>query len=123
MRRRPCSASRKRHFAVGGLADFWTLARAGSENTSDSSGIASSCGSLTTASRRSAQTSRLRGSYRKQQYELATKKMNDEQNLAKPNRDYEKVGEITSIYPRGKTWWVNYQFEGQHRKSLKTSSK
>lgn len=41
-----------------------------------------------------------------------------------PDRNAEKVGEKTSIYLRGKTWWVSYQLDGsQRRESLKTSSK
>ncbi|MCA9032134.1 MAG: tyrosine-type recombinase/integrase [Planctomycetaceae bacterium] len=37
---------------------------------------------------------------------------------------YEPIGEIVSIFQRGKTWWANWQHDGkQHRKSLKTTSK
>lgn len=36
----------------------------------------------------------------------------------------EKIGEIVSIFQRGKRWYANFQVEGnQHRRSLKTSSK
>jgi integrase/recombinase XerD len=43
--------------------------------------------------------------------------------FAPEKSQYERVGEITCIYLRGNTWWVNYQHNGQHRKSLKTKSK
>jgi len=46
-----------------------------------------------------------------------------EHNSTRQPNDYERVGEIVSIYQRGSTWWVNYQREGQQRKSLKTTSK
>src|SRR5262249_921775 len=36
---------------------------------------------------------------------------------------YEKVGEITRIFPRNGICSVNYQHEGQKRKTLKTRSK
>jgi integrase len=37
---------------------------------------------------------------------------------------YERVGEIVSIFLRGRRWWANYQFEGnQEREPLKTTSK
>jgi len=36
----------------------------------------------------------------------------------------EKIGEISTIYKRGKTWWLNAQYGGkQVRKSLKTRNK
>lgn len=44
----------------------------------------------------------------------------------KPNNrnKYEKVGELVSIYLRGRTWWVHYTWdEKQERHSLKTRSK
>src|SRR5580698_10125016 len=37
---------------------------------------------------------------------------------------YERVGEIVSVFLRGRRWWENYQFEGkQEREPLKTTSK
>src|SRR5262245_18494687 len=36
---------------------------------------------------------------------------------------YEKVGEITRIFQRNGIWWINYQQEGQKRRTLKTRSK
>lgn len=39
-------------------------------------------------------------------------------------QQFEKIGEFTSIYKRGETWWANQQYQGkQTRRSLKTRSK
>lgn len=42
---------------------------------------------------------------------------------AKPQLKFEKIGELVSIFMRNGVWCVNYQHNGQHRKSLKTRSK
>lgn len=48
-----------------------------------------------------------------------------EKSAQKPRekQSFEAVGEIVSIFLRGKTWYANYQLDGrQHRKSLSTTS-
>lgn len=48
------------------------------------------------------------------------------QNLSNSEmrNQYEKVGELVSIYLRGKSWWVHFVWDGkQTRRSLKTRSK
>lgn len=40
------------------------------------------------------------------------------------NQNYERVGDVVSIFSRGKTWYANFQHDGkQKRQSLKTTSK
>ncbi|MFO0812011.1 MAG: site-specific integrase [Gemmatales bacterium] len=42
----------------------------------------------------------------------------------KPNRDSERIGELVSIFQRGRKWYANYQLDGrQQRDSMKTTNK
>lgn len=48
----------------------------------------------------------------------------DNKQTQPDSASFEKIGDVVSIFQRGRQWYANFQFNGkQHRQSLKTTSK